>query len=415
MVSGLVFASCVLLASMMVWGRRELDKDEAIDQLNEFLQQTDLKVIDKDNDVTNYAYCYKKSEDEFYENYYIEIPQYKSFKDLERLQSILENHFKKTLKCEITNNFEYILKVRKSNIENIETMLPFKLINVSKTSELCFCSGKSMFGYEYINFSKIPNLLVAGATGWGKSFCIKSIIAQLIHNYKDNVSLVLIDLKGGVELGIFESVKQTTFFTFKPWECEEILKNTFEEIEERLDKFRRLNVKNITEFNEKSDEKMKFKIVVIEEFTILMDYSKEIFDVLTKSLAISRSSGIYYCFSSQRFDHKIIDSRIKANIDNRICFHTADAINSKLILDENGAEKLDVKGRAILSRGGEKVEFQSFYITDEDVQKVVNANLKRNKTISEPLIEDTINNKGNGLRNVTGHLTTSEGIIERMI
>ena len=160
---------------------------------------------------------------------------------------------------------------------------------------------------------------------------------------------------------------------------------------------------------------MKFKIVVIEEFTILMDYSKEIFDVLTKSLAISRSSGIYYCFSSQRFDHKIIDSRIKANIDNRICFHTADAINSKLILDDSGAENLDVKGRAILSRGGEKVEFQSFYITDEDVQKVVNANLKRNKTISEPLIEDTINNKGNGLRNVTGHLTTSEGIIERMI
>ena len=415
MVSGLVFASCVLLASVMVWSRRDMDRDESIDQLNEFLQQTDLKVIDKDNDVTNYAYCYKKTADEFYENYYIEIPQYKSFKDLERLQSILENHFKKTLKCEITNNFEYILKVRKSNIENIETMLPFKLINVSKTSELCFCIGKSMHGYEYINFSKIPNLLVAGATGWGKSFCVKSMITQLIHNYADDLELILIDLKGGTELAVFESVKQTTFFTFKPWECEKILKETFEEIEERLDKFRRLNVKNITEFNEKSDEKMKFKIVIIEEFTILMDYSKEIFDVLTKSLAISRSVGCYYLTTSQRFDSKIIDSRIKANIDNRICFHTADAINSKLILDEGGAEKLNVKGRAFLSRAGEKVEFQSFYITDEDVQKVVNANLKRNKTILEPLSEDTTNNRGNGLSVVTGHLTASEGVIERMI
>ena len=413
--SGLMLASCVLLASVMVWSRRELDKDETIDQLNEFLQHTDLKVVDKENDVTNYAYCYKKSEDEFFENYYIEIPQYKSFKDLERLQPVLENNFKKTVKCEITNNFEYILKIRKDNIKYIEIMLPFKLINVSKTSELCFCSGKSMYGYEYVNFSKIPNLLVAGATGWGKSFCIKSMIAQLIHNYKDSIELVLIDLKGGTELGVFESVKQTTFFTFKPWQCEEILTNTFEEIEERLDKFRRLNVKNITEFNEKSDEKMKFKIVVIEEFTILMDYSKEIFDVLTKSLAISRSTGIYYIFTSQRFDSKIIDSRIKANIDNRICFHTADAINSKLILDEVGAEKLNTKGRAILNRGGEKVEFQSFYITDEDVQKVVNANLRQNKAFLEPSSKNSINNKGDGLRGVTGHLTASESVIERMI
>ena len=294
-------------------------------------------------------------------------------------------------------------------------MLLFKLVNVSKTSELCFCIGKSLHQYEYINFSKIPNLLVAGATGWGKSFCIKSIIAQLIHNYNDNVEMILIDLKGGVELGMFESVKQATFFTFKPWECEKILKETFEEIEERLDKFRKLNVKNISEFNQKSDEKMKFKIVIIEEFTILMDYSKEIFDVLTKSLAISRATGIYYIFTSQRFDSKIIDSRIKANVDNRICFHTADSINSKLILDDSGAEKLDTKGRAILNRAGEKVEFQSFYITDKDVQKVVNANLKQNKTILEPSNKNKANNKGKGLKGITEPLVASDGVIERMI
>ena len=413
--SGLVFVSCVLLASVMVWSQRDLDKDEAVDQLNNFLKQTDLKVVDKENEVTNYAYCYKKTVDDFFENYYIEIPQHKSFKDLERIQSILENHFKKTVICEITNNFEYILKVRKDKIKKLETLLSFKLINVLKTSELCFCVGKSTHQYEYVNFSKIPNLLVAGATGWGKSFCIKSIITQLIHNYKDDLELVLIDLKGGIELGIFESVRQTTFFTFKPWQCEDILKQTFEEIEERLEKFRKLNVKNISEFNQNSDEKIKFKVVVIEEFTILMDYSKEIFDVLTKSLAISRATGIYYIFTSQRFDSKIIDSRVKANIDNRICFHTADAINSKLILDEGGAEKLDIKGRAILNRAGEKVEFQSFYITDEDVQRVVNANFKQNKPILEPSNKNQITNKGKGLSIVKGHLTTSENVVERMI
>lgn len=393
--------------------KKEKVKEKEMDQLNQFFKSSDLYV--KQGDEINHAYCYKRSEDDFFENYYIEIPQYKSFKDLERLQSILENHFKKTVTCEITNDFEYILKVRKDNIKKLETMLSFKLINVSKTSELCFCTGKSLHGYEYINFSKIPNLLIAGATGWGKSFCIKSIISQLIHNYKDDLELVLIDLKGGVELGIFESVKQTTFFTFKPWQCEEILTNTFEEIEERLDKLRKINVKNISEFNQKSYEKMKFKIVIIEEFTILMDYSKEIFNVLTKSLAISRATGIYYIFTSQRFDAKIIDPRIKANIDNRICFHTADAINSKLILDEGGAEKLDVKGRAMLSRAGDKVEFQSFCITDEDVQKVVNANLRQNKAILGPLSKDKTNRKGNGSKDITEHLKASDSVVERMI
>lgn len=410
-----MIASCVLVSSMIVWSQRDANKDETIIRLNKFFQNTDMKVIDQGNGITYVAYCYKKNEDDFFENYYIEIPQFKSFKDLERLQPILENHFKKVVTCEITDGFKYVLKVSKNNTKKIEKMLPFKLINVNKTSELCFCIGKSMYGYEYIDFSKIPNLLVAGATGWGKSFCVKSIITQLIHNYPDALDLILIDLKGGTELGIFEPVKQTSFFTFKPWECENILKETFEEIEERLEKFRKLNVKNISEFNEISEEKMKFKIVIIEEFTILMDYSKEIFDVLIKSLAISRSTGIAVIFSSQRFDSKILDSRIKANIDNRICFHTADAINSKLILDESGAEKLTEKGRAILSRGGERVEFQSFYITDEDILKVINANLKQNKAISEPSRKNKINNRGNGSRSVTEYLTASDSVIERMI
>lgn len=411
------FDTFIAVSGIMIFtsliSKKEKRKDKEIDRLNEFFRSSDLCV--KQGDQIDYAYCYRKSEDEFFENYYIEIPQHKSFKDLERLQPVLENHFKKTLKCEITDNFEYILKVRKDNIKKLETMLPFELINVSKTSELCFCIGKSMFGYEYINFSKIPNLLVGGVTGWGKSLCIKSIIAQLIHNYNDSVELYLMDFKTGVELSEFEDLKQTTFFTYKPWECKDILEELFEEIENRLNKFRKLKVKNISEFNQKSDEKMKFKVVIIEEFTVLLGYSKEIFEVLTKSLAISRASGIFYIFTAQRPDSQVVDSKIKANMDNRICFHTVDSVNSRVILDSDGAEKLSVKGRAILSRAGEKVEFQSFYITDKDVQKVVNANLKQNKTILEPSNKNKANNKGKGLKGITEPLVASDGVIERMI
>lgn len=392
MVSSLVLGSCILIGGLISWSSKS--RDSEIERLNQFLKRSNLKVEEKqkitslfsseskEETNTHYAYCYHRDQDDRYDYFYISIPEQRGFKDLQNLQSALENHFKKAVSCEITDDFNYVLKLLKDDYKKLETILSFELVNVFKTSELCFCIGKSLGGYEYINFSKVPNLLIAGTTGWGKSFCVRSIITQLIHNYKDSLELVLIDLKGGLELGDFSEIKQTEFFTFKPWACEGILNKTYDEIENRLDKFRDFNVKNISEFNQISEEKMKFKVVVIEEFTILMDYSKDVFNVLIKSLAISRATGIYFIFTSQRFDSKIIDSRIKANIDNRICFHTADAINSKLILDESGAENLDTKGRAILSSAGNKVEFQSFYITENDVQSVVKANLKQRKTIT---------------------------------
>lgn len=402
MVSGLVLGSCILVAGLISLGSSS--RDSEIERLNQFLKRSNLKVEEKKKNTgffdseqkeeteTHYAYCYGRNQDDRYDYFYISIPDQRGFKDLQNLQSALENHFKKVVSCEITDDFKYILKTLKDDYKKLEVMLPFKLIDVSETLECVFCVGKSLVGYEYINFSKVPNLLIAGATGWGKSFCIRSIVSQLIHNYKDSLELVLIDLKGGLELGCFSEIKQTEFFTFKPWACEGILNKTYDEIENRLDKFRDFNVKNISEFNQISEEKMKFKVVVIEEFTILMDYSKDIFNVLIKSLAISRATGIYFIFTSQRFDSKIIDSRIKANIDNRICFHTTDAINSKLILDEAMAENLNVKGRAILSSAGNKVEFQSFFLNESDVQEVVNANLKPRRTIKETSSNKKINN-----------------------
>lgn len=405
MLSPIILASCIFVGGLISLSSRS--RDSEIERLNQFLKRSNLKVEEKKKNTgffdseqkeeteTHYAYCYGRDQDERYDYFYISIPEQRGFKDLQNLQSALENHFKKAVSCEITDDFNYVLKLLKDDYKKLETMLYFELVNVFKTSELCFCIGKSLGGYEYINFSKVPNLLIAGTTGWGKSFCVRSIITQLIHNYKDSLELVLIDLKGGLELGNFSEIKQTEFFTFKPWACEGILNKTYDEIENRLDKFRDFNVKNISEFNQISEEKMKFKVVVIEEFTILMDYSKDVFNVLIKSLAISRATGIYFIFTSQRFDSKIIDSRIKANIDNRICFHTADAINSKLILDEAGAENLNVKGRAILSSAGSKVEFQSFFLTENDVQEVVNANLKPKRTIKETSNNKKINNDNN--------------------
>ena len=104
--------------------------------------------------------------------------------------------------------------------------------------------------------------------------------------------------------------------------------------------------------------------------------------------------GVFFVFTSQRFDAKIIDSRIKANIDNRICFHTADATNSKLILDKTGAEAIKVKGRCLISSAGDIQEGQTFFIQDCDVKNAIKSHLNEpRRTIEKKLINNSSQNK----------------------
>ena len=133
--------------------------------------------------------------------------------------------------------------------------------------------------------------------------------------------------------------------------------------------------------------KMTKKIVVLEEFTILLGEKKEITTILTKSLAIARAVGVYYVLTSQRFSADIIDGKIKNNIDNRICYHVADATNSKIILDDTGAERLKVKGRAIFSNGCNKTEVQTFYISPQTLREATRGFIEK-KTIN-----NTVKNK----------------------
>ena len=136
------------------------------------------------------------------------------------------------------------------------------------------------------------------------------------------------------------------------------------------------------------------KFVVIEEFTILLDQSKEMSVTLTKALAIARAVGVFFVFTSQRFDAKIIDSKIKANIDNRVCFHTADGTNSKVILDTTGAEKLNTVGRCLISIAGVISEGQSFYAKESDVKKHTESHIiKRRATTGNKTINNSDKNK----------------------
>ena len=154
---------------------------------------------------------------------------------------------------------------------------------------------------------------------------------------------------------------------------------------------------------------MNPKFVVIEEFTILLDQSKEMSVTLTKALAIARAVGVFFIFTSQRFDAKIIDSKIKANIDNRICFHAADGINSKVILDVTGAEKLNTLGRCLISIAGVIKEGQSLYAKENDVKKYTEAHIIKRRAA----IEDTVTNNPKQNKKATNEPKTidNKGVI----
>lgn len=304
--------------------------------------------------------------------YGIELNLGSKFEDLEKLKGQIENVVKNEVKV-INSNFNYFIQLIEQ--KHIPSVVPFKFVDTTQMKGFKVAIGVGEDGLAYLDLNVSPHTLIAGTTGWGKSVFLNSLILQILHNHNDT-ELELFDFKGGVELGCYKNLKQTKTFIIRPEQAASRLEELYSEIEERYDLISESNSRSIDDYNKKSTVKMARKIVVLEEFTILLGQNQELTDILTKSLAIARAAGVHYIFTSQRFSAKIIDGNIKANIDNRICFHTSDGINSKIILDETGAEKLNIKGRAIYSNGSEKIFMQSFYATDSDINKVILSNLK---------------------------------------
>ena len=319
--------------------------------------------------------------------YEIEIFNGYSFKDLQDVKGKIENFLKREVL--ITNeNFKYYIKpvIQK----DIPTLVPFQIFNTQKETGLKVAIAIGSEKMIYLDFVGMPHTLIGGTTGWGKSIFVKNLILQVLSNFPD-CELELFDFKGGIELSEFKRLKQTKSFIIKPYEAISVITEIYEQVEERLELLDESNSRDWMVHNKKSTKIMKPKFVIIEEFMILLGEDNEIKETLIKLLAISRAVGIYFIFTSQRFDAKIIDPRIKANIDNRICFHTADSINSSVILDQTGAERLNTVGRCLISLGGEIEEGQTPYITEDDVQNAIKSHLKPRREVLE---DKTDKNKG---------------------
>lgn len=232
-----------------------------------------------------------------------------------------------------------------------------------------------------IDIAKLPHLLAAGTTGSGKSVGLNQIILSIMkHNTPYDVQFLLVDPKR-VELGIY---KGNPFLLSEPIVDVELmdkaLEYVVEEMEHRYELLAQYDVRNISGYNKKrlaeGNKKLPFLVVVVDEMSdMMMTASKQVESYIVRIGQKARAAGIHFIGATQRPSADVITGLIKANIPSRLSYAVSDGNNSRIILDELGAEELLGKGDSLLkvvdSRGTQRI--QSIFIDDPEVQRILQA------------------------------------------
>ena len=260
--------------------------------------------------------------------------------------------------------------------------------------------GKDLMGrVQVMDITKTPHLLVAGATGSGKSVCMNSIIGTILMKYKpDEVKLVLVDPKK-VEMSNYNGIPHLLWpVVTDPKKASAALQRVVGMMDERYDKFAETGVKKIEEYNEyvekhKSSnpelEKMYYLVVIIDELAdLMMVAAKEVEGSIQRITQLARAAGIHLIVATQRPSVNVITGVIKANIPSRIAFAVASFIDSKTILDTAGAEKLLGRGDMLYLPMGQNspTRIQGCFITDEEIEKIIN----HVKSQQQPVYDETL-------------------------
>ena len=245
-------------------------------------------------------------------------------------------------------------------------------------SKLTVALGLDVSGNEIIaDIGKMPHVLVAGTTGSGKSVLINSWIASLLFRTNPSeVRLIMVDPKR-VELTGYNGIPH--LLTPVIVEIDKILSAlrwAMNEMENRYKKFAEVGVRNIDGFNELSGfQAMPFIIILIDELADLMAYAPvEVEDTICRLAQMARATGIHLVLSTQRPSVDVITGLIKANIPSRIAFNVSSMIDSRVILDMPGAEKLLGRGDMLYVPADQSKpsRIQGTYVSDHEVEKIVN-------------------------------------------
>ena len=263
------------------------------------------------------------------------------------------------------------------------------LPEVNEKSLLAVGLGKDIMGkVKWAEINSTPHMLVAGATGSGKSVCINCIIASILMRAKpDEVKLVMVDPKK-VELTMYNGIPHLLApVVTDPKKASIALKNIVAEMEHRYDIFEQTKNKNIKSYNEfckthPEYQKMSYIVVIIDELADLMLVAaKDVEDSIMRITQMARAAGIHLIVATQRPSTDVITGVVKANIPSRISFAVSSSIDSRTILDATGAEKLIGKGDMLFLPMGENapIRIQGAYVSDEELEKIVDYVISQQK------------------------------------
>ena len=275
---------------------------------------------------------------------------------------------------------------------SVATMVTFKEVikDIPKelqSNKLLVPLGKDVSGKTiYAELNKMPHLLIAGATGSGKSVCVNTIICSILMRARpDEVKFILVDPKK-VELTNYNGIPHLLApVVTDPKKAAAVLQEVVAEMERRYDLFAGANVRNMEGYNnyvhkKNSDlpldeqlEVLPFHIIILDEVAdLMMVASKQVEDCIMRIAQMARAAGIHLIVATQRPSTDIITGVIKANIPSRIAFAVSSGIDSRTILDTSGAEKLLGKGDMLFSPMGSSspIRVQGAFVSDEEVSAI---------------------------------------------
>ena len=261
----------------------------------------------------------------------------------------------------------------------------------NSTANIPFAVGKDISGKTVIaDIAKMPHLLVAGATGSGKSVCINTLIMSILyHADPEEVKLIMVDPKV-VELSVYNGIPHLLIpVVTDPKKAAGALNWAVAEMMKRYQLFAQQNVRDLKGYNEKiaqsteadAPKKLPKIVIIVDELADLMMVAPgEVESAICRLAQLARAAGLHLIIATQRPSVNVITGLIKANMPSRIAFSVSSGVDSRTIIDMNGAEKLLGKGDMLFYPTGypKPVRVQGSFVSDKEVQKVVDYLIEHN-------------------------------------
>ncbi len=253
---------------------------------------------------------------------------------------------------------------------------------INTKAKVAFALGKDIAGKCVVgDLSKMPHMLIAGATGSGKSVCINSLIISILYKYSpEDVKLLMVDPKV-VELNVYNGIPHLLIpVVTDPKKAAAALNWAVNEMTRRYKLFADNGVRNIESYNGLHtkgivEEKLPFIVIIVDELAdLMMVCPNDVEDYIARLAQMARAAGMHLVIATQRPSVDVITGVIKANIPSRISFAVSSQVDSRTILDSSGAEKLLGKGDMLFYPVGESkpIRIQGAFISEEEVEHVIN-------------------------------------------